>query len=109
MDSFVGKTLTNDKGESFVILNQLYYKSILCCYAMKVMENDVPGEEKFFQIIDNKLMDIGSKKMISMLNDLLFKQNENNNKPRKIKENESIESYFAYLDDYYKKKVVAII
>ena len=53
--------------------------------------------------------DIKSKKMLLALSDTLFNQTTLDNKPRKIKENESIADYLAYLDEFYRSKVVTIM
>ena len=111
-ENYVGKTLKNENNEEFVVLSQIRYKNIPCVYAMKVQENDEEGEKSFFQIASDNgiyLVSINSPKMIETLFDVMFKENANNEKPRKIKDNESIPDYFAYLDDYYKTKVTTIL
>lgn len=112
-DGYVGKTLKNEKDEEYIVLSELTYKNIPCVYAMKVLDTEEEGEKSFFQISCSNevvhLVNIKSKKMVEALNDAFFKQNENDNVPRKIKEDESIQDYLAYLDDFYKSKVVTII
>lgn len=109
---YVGKTLKNEQMEDYVVLKEVTYKNIPCVYAMQVKETE-DGEKKFFQIsIENgeaKLVNIKSPKMIASLSEIMFKEEENIDRPRKIKENESIPEYLAYLDDYYKSKVVTIM
>ena len=111
-NSYVGQTLKDDKNEEYVILSQVKYKNIPCAYAMKSSSDDEKGEKKFFQIIDDgntHLVAIDSPKMIEALYDVMFKENIKEGKPRRIKDNESITDYFAYLDDFYKTKVNTIL
>lgn len=113
MDSCVGKTLRNVKGEEFIVLTELSCKGIPCVYAMKVEENEKEGEKQFFQLSkDNEeltLIVIKSKKMLASLTEALFEKTKGDNKPRKIEETESISEYLAYLDEFYKSKVVTIL
>ena len=112
-ESYVGKTLPNENGEEYIILNEVTYKSIPFVYAMKIMPNEEEGEKIFFQIAteneDIHLVNIDSPKMIDALFSAMFKQNAKEDKPRRIKENESIQDYFAYLEEYYRSKVVTIM
>lgn len=112
MDSFVGKTLKNEKDEEYIVLTELEYKNIPCVYAMKVEVEDKEGPKQFFQVTsdkDIKLVNIKSKRMINALNECLFEKTKTGDVPRKIKNNESISDYLAYLDDFYKTKVVTIM
>ena len=111
-ESFVGKTLRDEKDEEYIVLSELTYKNIPCVYAMKVLEEEKEGEKMFFQLTtdDNiKLVNIKSKKMLVALSETLFNQTVGDNKPRKIKEDESIADYMAYLDEFYRTKVVTIM
>ena len=111
-ESFVGKTLRNEKDEEFIVLSELTYKDIPCVYAMKVLEEEKEGEKMFFQLTtdDNiKLVNIKSKKMLLALSETLFNGAKADDKPRRIKEEESIADYLAYLDDFYRSKVVTIM
>ena len=47
--------------------------------------------------------------MLVALSETLFNQTVGDNKPRKIKEDESIADYMAYLDEFYRTKVVTIM
>lgn len=110
--SFVGKTLKNEKDEEFIVLSELTYRNIPCVYAMKVMEDEKEGEKRFFQLTTDeniKLVNIKSKKMLMALTDTLFGEEKKSDKPRKIKETESIAEYLAYLDEFYRSKVVTIM
>ena len=110
-ENYVGKTLKDDKENEYIILSQIRYKSLPCVYAMKNDSNE-SGEKTFFQVVVGKnphLMEIESEKMKKTLYDLMFKESIKEEKPRKIKDNESITDYFAYLDDYYKTKVTTIL
>lgn len=112
MNGYVGKTLKNEKEEEYLILNELEYKGIACVYGMKVMPNNEEGEKAFFQLSSDSsisLVTITSKKMISALSHLLFEENKGDDEPRKIMDNESIPDYLAYLDEFYKGKVVTIM
>lgn len=111
-ESFVGKTLRDEKDIEYVVLKELTYKSIPCVYAMKVEESGEEGEKMFFQLTTDeniKLVNIKSKKMLNALAECLFNQTVLDNKPRRIKDDESIASYLAYLDEFYKSKVVTIM
>jgi len=111
-ESFVGKTLRDEKDEEYVVLMELTYKNIPCVYAMKVREDNEEGEKMFFQLTNDeniKLVNIKSKKMLEALAECLFNKTALDNNPRKINENESIADYLAYLDEYYKSKVVTIM
>ena len=111
-ENYVGKSLNDDKGNEFIILSQVRYKSLPCVYAMKNDSKEDNGEKTFFQVIIDKnphLMEIKSEKMKKALYDLMFKEKIKEDTPRKIKGNESITDYFAYLDDYYKTKVTTIL
>ena len=111
-ESFVGKTLKNDKGQEFIVLSQVRYKSLPCVYAMLHDGKDNDKEKSFFQISLGKkprLVEIKSEKMKKALYELMFKETIKDEKPRKINDKESITSYFEYLDDYYKNKVTTII
>ena len=111
-ESIVGKILKDEKDIEYVVLKELTYKSIPCVYAMKVEENDEQGEKMFFQVTTDdtaRLVNIKSKKMLNALADCLFNETALDNKPRKIKDDESIASYLAYLDEFYKSKVVTIM
>ena len=110
-ESLVGKTLRDEKDEEYIVLTELTYKDIPCVYAMKVLEAEKEGEKLFFQLTTDdpvKLVNIKSKKMLVALSDTLFK-GEIVEKPRKIKEDESIADYLAYLDEFYRSKVVTIM
>lgn len=111
-ESLIGKVLRDEKDLEYVVLKELTYKSIPCVYAMKVEENDAEGEKIFFQVTTDEtvhLVNIKSKKMLAALADCLFNETALDNKPRKINEDESIASYLAYLDEFYKSKVVTIM
>ena len=109
-ESYEGKTLKNEQGIEYIVLKELNYKSIPCVYAMQVMPNDEEGEKQLFQITEEGiLIDIKSKKILKNLSEMMFREQAKNEKPRKIREDESIESYLAYLDEYYKTKIVTII
>lgn len=110
-ESFVGKTLRDEKDEEYIVLTELTYKNIPCVYAMKVLEEEKEGEKMFFQLTTDeniKLVNIKSKKMLLALSETLFNQTQDS-KPRKIKEDESIADYLAYLDEFYRSKVVTIM
>ena len=112
MEDYVGKTLKDDSGKDYIILSQITYKNIPCVYAMEVKEDNEEGNKLFFQIKNDNdiyLVSIDSPKMIVSLQELLFKKNIQEDKPRKIKDDESIADYLAYLEDYYKSRVVTII
>jgi len=112
VESLIGKTLKNEKDEEYIVLSELNFKNIPCVYAMKVMPDESEGEKTFFQVTGDseiKLVNITSKKMLNALIEKMFAQNKQEDKPRKIKEDESIANYLAYLDEYYKTKVVTII
>ncbi len=109
---YVGKTIKTENGEVFVVLGQVKYKNIQCVYAMKTTNDDSEGEKRFFQITNGEkkqLVAVESKKMVDTLLDIMFKENMKTKKPRKIKDNESITDYFAYLDDYYKTRVNTVL
>ncbi|MBE6155804.1 MAG: hypothetical protein E7164_03500 [Firmicutes bacterium] len=111
-ESFVGKTLRDEKDEEYIVLTELTYQNIPCVYAMKVLENEKEGDKLFFQLTgdeDVKLVSIKSKKMLLALSETLLKGGNLDDKPRKIKEEESIADYLAYLDDFYRSKVVTIM
>ena len=111
-ENYVGKALKDDKGEEYVILSQIRYKSLPCVYAMKNVAEGEKGEKIFFQVVIDTvphLMEIRSEKMKKALYDLMFKESLKEEKPRRIKDNESITDYFAYLDEYYKTKVTTIL
>lgn len=108
----IGKTFRDEKDEEYVVLKELTYKGIACVYAMKVREDNEEGEKMFFQLTNDeniKLVNIKSEKMLEALADSLFNQTALDNKPRKINENESIAEYLAYLDEFYKSKVITIM
>lgn len=109
-ENYVGRTLKNENNEEFVILSQVVYKNILCVYAVPALAGE-DGKKAFFQVTGEnaQLVSIQSPKMIEVLYDIMFKENVKEDKPRKIKEGESIPDYFAYLDEYYKSKVTTII
>ena len=111
-ENYVGQTLQNEEGQEYIVLSQILHKNIPCVYGMQVLENNEEGEKKFFQLVNDdgiKLVSIQSPKMIEELFTETFKQKAVGEKPRKIKKEESIADYFAYLDDYYKSKVVTIV
>ena len=111
-ESLVGKTFRDEKDEEYVVLTELTYKGIPCVYAMKVLEEEKEGEKMFFQLTNDeniKLVNIKSKKMLQALSDTFFNQTTMDNKPRRIKEDESISDYLAYLDEFYRSKVVTIM
>ena len=111
-ESFVGKTLRDEKDEEYIVLTELTYKNIPCVYAMKVLEEEKEGEKLFFQLTNDeniKLVNIKSKKMLVALSETLFNQTHGDSKPRKINEEESIAEYLAYLDEFYRSKVVTIM
>ena len=107
-EDLVGKVLMNEKKESYIVLSMLSYKSIPCVLAQAIMDDGTEGENKFFQLStgdDISLVDIKSKKILNALKEYIDSQRTDI--PRKIKENESIPSYLAYLDDFYKTKVIS--
>ena len=111
-ESFVGKTLRDEKDEEYIVLSELTYKNIPCVYAMKVLEEEKEGEKMFFQLTTDeniKLVNIKSKKMLLALGETLFNGTKADSKPRKINEEESIADYLAYLDEFYRSKVVTIM
>ena len=112
MNNYVGKTLKGKDGKEYIILSELNHKNIPCAYVMELLKDDKDGEKKFMQIITDEsgiyLIDIASEKMLNELADFEFKKGSSE-KPRKIKEDESISDYFTYLDDFYKAKVVTIL
>lgn len=110
--SYVGKTLRNEKEEEYLVLNEITYKNIDCVYAVKVTNDGSEGKKEFFQLSQDSsvsLVTITSKKMISALSAALFEENKPSDAPRKILPNESIMDYLAYLDEFYKGKVVTIM
>ena len=112
METLVGKSLKNEKDEDYIVLSEFTVKEIPCVYAMKLETDEKEGEKGFFQItgVENpSLVNIKSKKLLKSLNDALFEQVKGEDKPRKIKEDESIQDYLAYLDEFYKSKVVTVM
>jgi len=109
MNDLIGKTLLNEKDEQYLILKVIDYKGIKCAYAMKVMNKDEEGEKSIFQLNENRLVTINSKKMINELTQMLIDSKDIVDKPRKIKKDESIKDYMKYLDEYYKTRVVTIM
>ena len=77
--------------------------------SVKVLDNNEEGEKKIFQLSKNSLISIDSKKMIGDITQMLIDSNDIVDKPRKIKENESISDYLKYLDDYFKTRIVTIM
>ena len=41
--------------------------------------------------------------------DALYEQSKGDDKPRRINPDESIQAYLAYLDEFYRSKIVTII
>lgn len=109
MNNYIGKTLKDEKDEEYLILKVINYKGISCAYAMKVLENNEEGEKKIFQLSKNSLISIDSKKMIEDITQMLIESNDIVDKPRKIKDDESIADYLKYLDDYFKTRIVTIM
>ena len=112
MESFIGKTLKNEKDEDYIILSEFTIKEIPCVYAMKIEKEDKEGEKNFFQITNDEapsLVNIKSKKLIKALTEALYQQTKGDDKPRRINPDESIQAYLAYLDEFYRTKVVTII
>ncbi len=112
MESFVVKTLRNEKDEDYIILSEFTIKEIPCVYAMKIEKEDKEGEKCFFQLTSDEvpsLVSIKSKKMLKTLTEALYEQTKGDDRPRKINEDESIQAYLAYLDEFYKSKVVTIM
>lgn len=108
----IGKSLKDENNEEYVVVNELNFKNIPCVYTVKVTDDNSEGEKRFFQLSKEgeiKLVSIKSKKMINSLNESLIKINQKNDKPRKINDDESIQDYLAYLDEYYKSKIVVNI
>lgn len=108
----IGKALKDENNEEYVVVNELNFKSIPCVYTVKVTSDGTDGEKRFFQVAkegEERLVSIKSKKMISSLNESLIKMTQVNDKPRRIEENESIPDYLAYLDEYYKSKIIVNI
>ncbi len=112
MESLVGKSLKDEKDEEYIVLSEFVVKDIPCVYAMKLEKDEKEGEKKFFQLTKDEipsLVNIKSKKMLSTLTDALYQSTKGDEKPRKIEENETIQAYLAYLDEFYKTKVVTIM
>lgn len=108
----IGKTLKDENNDEYIVLNELNFKNIPCVYTAKITSNEEEGKKQFFQLSKEgelSLVTINSKKMISSLNESLIKYTQEHDNPRKIEENESIPDYLAYLDDYYKSKIVTHI
>ena len=57
----------------------------------------------------SKELNIDSKKMIEDITQMLIESNDIVDKPRKIKDDESIADYLKYLDDYFKTRIVTIM
>lgn len=109
---YVGKTLKNEKDESYIVLSELTYKNIPCVYVMKITVSGGEGEKMFFQLSsgdDVHLVSIKSKKMLNALSETLFRSAEQKDSPRKINAEESIADYMDYLDNFYKNRIVTII
>lgn len=107
-EDLVGKVLLNEKKESYIVLSMLSYKSIPCVLAQEMNDDGSEGEKKFFQLStgdETSLVGIKSKKILNALTE--YMESKRTDIPRKIKENESIPDYLAYLDDFYKTKVIA--
>ena len=109
MNEYIGKTLKDEKDEDYIVLKLLDYKGIICAYAMKVTDNEDDGEKRIFQFSkDNggSLISIESKKMINDITNMLIETKDIIDKPRKIKDGESIADYLKYLDEFYKTRIV---
>ena len=78
-------------------------------YYNENLENNEEGEKKIFQLSKNSLISIDSKKMIEDITQMLIESNDIVDKPRKIKDDESIADYLKYLDDYFKTRIVTIM
>ena len=112
MESFVGKSLKNTDGEEYIVLSEFNIKDINCVYAMKVEQDDKEGDKRFYQLTSDEiptLVNIKSNKLIKSLNEALTDQIKNNEKPRKIKEDESIQEYLSYLDEFYRSRLTSVI
>jgi hypothetical protein len=112
MESLVGKSLKNEQNVDFIVLSEFSCKGIPCAYAMKIEKEEKEGIKQFFQVTNEEhpsLMEIKSEKMIKNLVETLEHQMKEDAKPRKIREDESISQYLAYLDDFYRSRIVTIL
>ena len=68
MESFVGKTLRNEKDEEYIVLSEFSIKEIPCVYAMKIEKEDKEGEKCFFQLTNDKEPSLVTIKVIKEIN-----------------------------------------